>query len=205
MTELPSALDESWFEQAPHDLARALLGQVLVSELDGATVAGSIVEVEVYGGAPDPACHADRGYPTPRTQSIFGPAGHAYVYRIYGMYDCLNVVGPPGPHGKVSALLIRAVEPLLGLDIMHQRRATDRLRNLTSGPGKLCQAFAVTRSNDGHPLSAPPLWIGEGDAVQSHRIAASARIGLNEKTCGASTHFPWRYTVRDNPHVSRPP
>jgi DNA-3-methyladenine glycosylase len=187
MIETSPPFELEWYERDPHELARALLGQILTSELGGTQVHGRIVEVEVYGGAPDPACHADRGHPTARTQTMFGPPGMAYVYRIYGMYDCLNVVATASENGKVSAILVRALEPLGGLEVVRERRGTDRLRNLTSGPGKLCQALAVTREQDGHPLTQSPLWISPGVHIEDSAIATSARAGLNEKTCGAST------------------
>ena len=203
MTDWGEVLPPEFYEREVHALAEALLGQVLVSETGGVRVAGRLVEVEVYGGADDPACHADRGVPTERTRSMFGESGIAYVYRIYGMYDCLNVVAPRGEEGKAAAILIRAVEPLAGIETMHERRDTDRRRNLTSGPGKLCQAFAITRELDGHPLHAAPLQICAGDRVAPSLVVRTPRIGLNETTCGASTHFLWRYVERENPHLSR--
>ena len=203
MAEWGDVLDVSFYERDAHELAVALLGQVLVGEIGGELVAGRLIELEVYGGADDPACHADRGAPTERTRSMFGSPGIAYVYRIYGMYDCLNVVAPRGETGKAAAILIRAVEPMDGVDVMQRRRDTTGRTNVTSGPGKLCQAFGIDRGLDGHALQAPPLSICAGDPVASSQVQRTPRIGLNEKTCGASTHFSWRYVERLNAHLSR--
>lgn len=206
-------LPASFYQRDAHDLARALLGHFVVSGVDDTLTAGRIVEVEVYGGIDDPACHADRGTPTERTRSMYGEPGTAYVYRIYGMYDCLNVVAPRGPTDKASAILVRALEPVHGLGEMADRRdiepsgeqeLTRRDRwKLLSGPGKLCQALAVDRSLDGDDLQSHPLWIARGVMVVQDQVVTSARIGLNRKTCGDSTDFPWRYVVRGSPFLSR--
>jgi DNA-3-methyladenine glycosylase len=127
------------------------------------------------------------------------------------MYDCLNVVAPRGPAGKASAILIRALEPVSGLQLMARRRGIDGTQPLTSrqrwkllsGPGKLCQALAIDRTFDGDELQSEPLFLAAGDAVGADRIATSSRIGLNAKTCGESTFFEWRYTVADSSFLSR--
>lgn len=206
---LEEILPSKFYERDAHDLARDLLGKVLVRVCDEATCAGRIVEVEVYGGVDDPSCHADRGYPTERTAAMFGRPGTAYVYRIYGMYDCLNVVAPPGPEGKASAILVRALEPVTGLDVMAERRGIARpltgktSRALLSGPGKLCQALAIDRGFDGADLQSHPLVIVDAAPVPDAEIATSPRIGLNPATCGASTYFEWRYTVATSRFLSR--
>lgn len=196
-------LEAAFFERDVHELAVALLGQVLVSEVGGAVVAGRIVEVEAYGGADDPACHADGGVPTPRTRSMFGQPGLAYVYRIYGMYDCLNVVAPRGAAQKAAAVLIRAVEPVAGLEIMKSRRAMEDPRKLASGPGRLCQALGVTRALDGHWLADAPLRVCRGVGLDERLVDRTPRIGLNEKTCGEATQWLWRYTVAGSRYLSR--
>lgn len=210
-TELDDVLDRAFFERDPHELARALLGQLVVRRGADGVTAGRIVELEVYGGVDDPACHADSGTPTERTRSMFGTPGIAYVYRIYGMYDCLNVVAPRGPSGKASAILIRALAPVHGIDSMARRRGLDPSGTLTkrqrwkllSGPGKLCQAMAIDRTLDGDDLQSEPLWIAAGPTVDDARIATTPRIGLNPKTCGESTHYEWRYVVDDSDFLSR--
>ena len=142
---------------------------------------------------------------------MFGEPGLAYVYRIYGMYDCLNIVAPRGPTDKAAALLIRALEPEAGLEMMAKGRGIDpdgeltrrQKKALMSGPGKLCQALHIDRDFDGHLLVEPPLFVADGPVVSPDRIEESARIGLNPKTCGESADFPWRYTVSGSPFLSR--
>ena len=202
MTEWGALLPPDFYERDAHELARALLGQVLVSEAGGVLTAGRLVEVEVYGGVDDAACHADRGVPTDRTRSMFGAPGTLYVYRIYGMYDCANVVAPRGRIGKASAVLVRAVEPLAGIEAMVERRAGAGEHNLTSGPGKLCQALGISRGLDGHWLQDSPVGIHHGDTVDQRTITCSPRIGLNEKTCGVAASFDWRYCL-PSAHLSR--
>jgi DNA-3-methyladenine glycosylase len=200
-----------FFERDAHELARELLGHLVVRRTDAGLAAGRIVELEVYGGIDDPACHADRGTPTERTRSMFGAPGIAYVYRIYGMYDCLNVVAPRGAGGKASALLVRALEPVTGLEQMARRRGIETSepltkrdrRKLLSGPGKLCQALSIDRDLDGDDLQSDPLWLARGESVSPDAIERTPRIGLNPRTCGESTHFEWRYVVADSRFLSR--
>lgn len=206
----------SFYQRAPHELAHELLGRDLVRELDdGGRIVGRIVEVEVYGFEHDPASHANSGVPTERTAPMFGEPGTAYVYKIYGMYHCLNVVAPADE--RPAALLIRALRPLEGLDEMARRRGlVDRYadempasvrKNLLSGPGKLCQAMDVDGSFNERPLDAGALRltrgvpVGEVDALD---VARGPRIGLNPKTVGAAAQWPWRYGVRGSRFLSRP-
>lgn len=140
--------------------------------LDG-TVAGRIVEVEAYGGADDPGSHAYRGM-TPRNTTMFGPPGHLYVYFTYGMHWCSNVVSERD--GVPGAALLRAVEPLEGLDLMAARRGTDDRRLLARGPARLCQAFGFGRAQDGADLVGGPIWIGGRQRIQG-TPAESSRIG----------------------------
>ena len=140
-------------------VARALLGRVLVSEVDGERVSGRIVEVEAYRGAHDPASHAFRG-PTPRNRPMFGLPGRTYVYFTYGMHHCLNLVCEP--MGSPAAVLIRALEPLTGLDTMRARRRLkplDPIERLTRGPGCVAQALGVDRRHSGLELSGPALTV----------------------------------------------
>ncbi|MFP4601117.1 MAG: DNA-3-methyladenine glycosylase [Persicimonas sp.] len=209
-------LPRSFYERAPHELARRLLGRDLVRVLgDGTAITGRIVEVEVYGHITDPASHADTGIPTERTAPMFGEPGTAYVYLIYGMYYCLNVVAPAGH--RPSALLIRALRPLEGLDEMARRRGLFErydhemprtvLRNLLSGPGKLCQAMGIDCAFNEHPLDAGQLYLTHGVPVDDHdelTVVSGPRIGLNPKTVGESADWPWRYGVGGSAFLSRP-
>ena len=174
------------------DLAQRLLGSLIVrQDADGPRV-GRIVETEAYL-PDDPASHSFKGL-TPRCRSMFGRAGLAYVYRIYGIHHCFNVV--TGPEGRGEAVLIRALEPLEGLPLMEAARGTAKA--LTNGPGRLCQALGIDREFDGEDLLVSDrLFIMKGDAPRE-RIVASPRIGITQ-----AADLPWRFYLEGNPHVSR--
>lgn len=156
-------------------VARALLGARLVSTVGGVRTVGVVVETEAYGGADDPASHAaTRIGRTRRNGSMFGPPGHAYVYRSYGMHWCVNVV--TGVSGDPQAVLLRGVEPLEGEEAMARRR-NNRLPT-AAGPGRLCEALGIDGSLDGHDLSAPPLCLEAGWAVPAAQVSASGRVGV---------------------------
>ena len=177
------------------EAARALLGAVLVRDLEGRLLAGRIVETEAYL-QDDPASHSYRGR-TARNEAMFGPPGHAYVYFTYGNHFCLNIV--TGPGGRGEAVLVRALEPLAGLDIMGRLRGRDAPRDLLSGPGKICQGMAIDRRLDGHPLDRPPLRL-LADGWDPGEIIATTRVGIRH---GADR--PWRfYPARSREWVSRP-
>jgi DNA-3-methyladenine glycosylase len=158
--------------------------------------AGLIVETEAYLGGDDLAAHSSRGI-TDRTRVIFGPPGHAYVYFIYGMYECLNLVcEPPGQPGCV---LIRALEPVAGLDLMHQRRpAARKPEQLASGPGKLTLALGITRALNGADVTRGVLVVREPTEVRRVDIAVTPRIGITQ-----AADLPLRFIVRHSPFVSR--
>lgn len=169
--------------------ARALIGWTLT--VDG--VGGVIVETEAYD-RDDPASHNYRG-PTARNAAMFGPVGRAYVYRIYGVHWCLNVVC--GEAGSGQAVLIRAVAPTMGVEVMRVRRGLAAERMLCSGPGKLCQAMGVTGDHDGRSLSEPPFaWAPPDGAVED--IATGPRIGISR---GVET--PWRFGLKGSQWLSR--
>ena len=159
--------------------------------MDG--VGGRIVEVEAYD-AEDPAAHGFRG-PTPRNASMFGPPGHAYVYRSYGIHWCLNLVCEE--EGSAAAVLVRALEPTHGLDAMRARRGLDDARLLAAGPGRLCQALAVTRAHDGLPLDAPPFELHA--AAEPAEVVSGPRIGIS-----VAVDLPWRYAEAGSRWLSRP-
>ncbi|HEX6940806.1 MAG TPA: DNA-3-methyladenine glycosylase [Longimicrobiales bacterium] len=187
-----------FYDRPAEEVARDLLGAVLVSTSGGETTAGWIVEAEAYIGPHDPASHAAaRIGRTARNAAMFGPPGTAYVYRIYGLHWCLNVV--TGAEEYPAAVLIRAIEPLEGVETMRRRRGGVRAeRMLTNGPGKLAEALGITGRENGHPLDRPPLRILEGEAVDDGDVVVGPRIGVTR-----AADWPLRYHVRGNPFVSR--
>lgn len=185
----------------PVSVAQSLLGRRLVRVVDGRRLAGTIVEVEAYLGAPDKAAHTFAGRRTPRNESMYLGGGHAYVYFTYGMHHCLNVVC--GRPGDGVAVLLRALEPTEGVEAMFARRpAAARPRDLCSGPGKLTQALDVDRRLDGVDLkTSGQLFIERARAVEPHRIASTARIGVGYAGWWARRRL--RYLINGNPYVSR--
>jgi len=178
-------LRRSFFGRSVHAVAPELVGATLL--VDG--VGGKIVEVEAYDHE-DPAAHSFGGQ-TARNASMFGPPGHAYVYRSYGVHWCLNFVCETG-----SAVLIRALEPTIGLTEMAARRRTKEARLLASGPGRLTQALGLTGDHDGLPLDEPPFELYAAEAVE---LAVGPRIGITK-----AAEVPWRYGEAGSPYLSRP-
>ncbi len=177
------------FARSVHEVAPELVGCELY--VDG--VGGRIVEVEAYDHE-DPAAHGYRGK-TARNASMFGPPGRAYVYRSYGLHWCLNVVCEP--EGVASAVLIRALEPLSGLDAMRRRRGVDAPRLLCAGPGRVCQALGLTGEHDGLPLDAPPFELRPRAGAVA--VVSGPRIGITK-----AADRPWRYGLAGSPFLSRP-
>jgi DNA-3-methyladenine glycosylase len=182
-------------------VARELLGRLLVVPApNGERVSGRIVEVEAYCGVEDRASHAYGGRRTARTETMYAEGGVAYVYFIYGMHYQFNVV--TGPEGLPHAVLVRAVEPAEGVEWMRRRRPARKDRELTSGPGKLCQALGIDRSFDGEDLLGQRVWIEEtGSPLSQEEVAAGARIGV--AYAGPDALKPWRFWLKDNEYVSR--
>ncbi len=184
-----TALGRAFFARCVHQVAPELVGVTLL--VDG--VGGLIVEVEAYDQE-DPASHGFRGR-TPRNAAMFGPPGHAYVYRSYGLHWCLNLVC--GAEGVAEAALVRALEPRRGIAVMQARRGRADLRLLCSGPGRLCQALGITHAHDGLPLDRPPFLLlprkGDVEVVQVPRVGISRAV-----------HLPWRYALAGSPFLSRP-
>jgi len=181
--------------------AREMLGKLLVATSeDGTRVSGMIVEVEAYCGIEDRGAHSYGGRRTARNEVTYGPGGHAYVFFIYGMYYQLNIVLGPVDHPHV--LLIRAVEPVEGIDSMRERRGPMKDTNLTSGPGKLCIAFGIDRSLNGEDLvDGEKIWVEDHRAFDDQAIAVGKRIGIDY--AGADAELPWRFWINKNPYVSR--
>jgi DNA-3-methyladenine glycosylase len=185
-------LPREFYARHTVEVARELLGKVLVH----GAAAGIIVETEAYLGGEDLAAHSARGI-TDRTRVIFGPPGHAYVYFIYGMYECLNLVAEP--EGKPGCVLIRAVEPVAGIDLMRQRRASARkLEDLASGPGKLTLALGITRAQNGADVTRGSLVVREPAERHVVEVQVTPRIGIAQ-----SADLPLRFLVRGNRFVSR--
>jgi len=190
-------LARAFFARPSLEVARDLIGCLLVHDaLDGRTV-GAIVETEAYGAA-DPGSHAYRGM-TPRNSPMFEQPGFAYVYFTYGMHFCFNAV--TDRDGTAGAVLIRAVEPLEGLELMRERRGGIRDRDLARGPGRLTQAFGIGREQNRDDLTAPPLYLCPGERLPYRMIESTARIGLGASQDGRR----WRFAVRNSPWVSRGP
>ena len=191
-------LPRSFYDRDTALVSRELLGAVLECRTPDGVASGRIVETEEYMGPDDPACHAVAGL-TERTKHLFGPPGVAYVYFIYGMYWCFNAVTRERGHG--SAVLVRAIEPLAGEELMRARRPRARKRtDLTNGPGKLCLALGIAAEHNGRWLDEPPLRILAGEPVPDARVVVTPRIGITR-----AAEWPLRYFVDGNPFVSKTP
>jgi DNA-3-methyladenine glycosylase len=196
-------LPRSFFERHTLEVARELLGKLLIARGPGGEVAGRIVETEAYR-ADDPASHSCRGE-TPRAAIMFGPPGVAYVYFIYGMYEMLNFVTEP--EGQAGAVLIRALEPVRGEELMRHRRALGRAarakplqpRALASGPGKLCRALGIGLAHNGASLRGPALRVAD-DGYVPEAVSVSPRVGITQ-----AVEKPWRFFIDGNACVSRAP
>jgi DNA-3-methyladenine glycosylase len=185
-------VNRDFFDRSVHEVARELIG----CELAVGETAGVIVETEAYEES-DPACHAYIGR-TARNEVLFGPPGHAYVYLSYGIHKLLNFVTEPA--GSASAVLIRALEPTEGIDLMRERRGQEKTEQLCSGPGKLSEALGVDLSLNGADLFQPPFELAErGLKWSGVEITASPRIGITK-----AAELPWRYCVNGSRFVSKP-
>ena len=211
-------LSRDFYNRDAQIVAKELLGKLLVRETPDGVVKGRIVEVEVYKGTQDSmdyACHAFPMKRTNRTEIMFGEAGHAYIYLIYGMYCCLNLVC--NAENVPECVLIRALDPVEGLDLMRTRRRQEKPYALCSGPGKLCQALSLTKEENGLDLCGEELYVESdetargvkeierveenGKPVQTRfQIAASKRINIDY--AGEAKEFPWRYTLAGHPFLS---
>lgn len=179
-------------------IAKELLGKQLVSKVDGMLTGGIIVETEAYSWK-ERGCHAYEGKMTARNATMFDAGGCCYVYLCYGMYNLLNVV--TNVQNKAEAVLIRAIEPTLGIEAMRDRRKVKNDKQLTSGPGKLTMALGITRKQNGTWLQENEVWIEEGLRVKSKQCVTDKRIGIDY--AGEDADLPWRFYLRDNVWVSK--
>jgi DNA-3-methyladenine glycosylase len=198
---MPPRLTHRFYRRPTLELAPRVLGQILVSRVGGHRTAGVITELEIYLGEDDRACHARNG-PTPRNRVMYGPPGHAYIYFVYGMHHCLNIVTEP--EGLPAALLLRALRPVDGLEIMRERRLQGSRAGrkpppgdawLASGPGRLCQALGLDRSLDGADLTGGILYLERGRPPRPQEIHHRPRVGIPE-TAGPWRSRPWNLSLR---------
>ncbi|HEY0025919.1 MAG TPA: DNA-3-methyladenine glycosylase [Longimicrobium sp.] len=193
----PAPLPASFCDRPAEIVARELLGALLVSEVGGERCVCEIVETEAYIGPEDEASHAAARFGrTARNDAMFGPAGTAYVYLIYGVHWCLNVV--TGAEGFGAAVLLRAARPVEGIEAMRARRPGRPDRDLLRGPGNLARALGVDAALNRHPMDAPPLWIAPGRTVPDAEVAVGPRIGITR-----AADWPLRFWVAGDPHVSK--
>ncbi|MGG0276611.1 DNA-3-methyladenine glycosylase [Bacillus rhizoplanae] len=199
----------SWYEGDTLDVAKRLLGHKLVHVVNGVKRSGIIVEVEAYKGPDDKAAHSYGGRRTERTEIMFSTPGHAYVYLIYGMYHCFNVI--TAPEGIPQGVLIRALEPVEGIEEMKQARygKTDitksQFKNLTNGPGKLCKAMGITLEQKGLMLTSDELYVERvtPDNSLSHTYDINAGPRINIDYAEEAVHYPWRFYFEGHPFVSK--
>jgi len=187
-------LSKSFYEVTPLQLARKLVGTILVRTINNKQLTARIVETEAYGGADDPASHAYSGL-TDRNKIMFNSGGYSYVYFTYGMHYCFNVVAGRGT--QAGAVLIRAAEPLEGIEIMIRNRQKDRLKDLLSGPAKLCQAFSIDKSLNGLPLDTSSLFLAANPASTPPRILTTPRIGIKK-----ARYKKWRFVDSESEFLS---
>lgn len=189
-------LQKSFYNHPTVQVAKDLLGKNLVREIEGKLLIGKIVETEAYTHD-DPASHAYKGERN-ANKSLFGPVGHAYVYFTYGNHFCFNVVAKV-PNVSAGGVLIRALEPIEGIEIMQELRPGKKIKDLTNGPGKLTQAFAITKELNGIDLMQKgPLYLTEGEVIPEENIVATKRIGISR-----AQDKLWRFCIEENQFVSR--
>ncbi|MBS3817210.1 MAG: DNA-3-methyladenine glycosylase [Candidatus Thermoplasmatota archaeon] len=199
-------LQRDFYLKDTEEVSKSLLGKYLVHDKPEGRTVGKIVETEAYLGNGDPACHASNGERTERTDILFEKGGYAYVYLIYGMYNCFNVV--TGEEGKPGSAFIRGLEPIEGKELMRERRGLDDLSGkkrfqLTNGPGKLCMAMDIKKRDKGKDLCGDELYISEPPEEKTLDIVSAERINIDY--AGEAKEWPLRFFIKDNPYVSKPP
>jgi DNA-3-methyladenine glycosylase len=196
-------LNRKFYERDTLTVARELLGKFLVHENTEGTTVGKIVETEAYIGPEDKASHAYNNLRTQRTGVQFGPKGHAYIYQVYGMYFCLNVTSG-SLAGKPEAILVRALEPTEGVELMIRRRgyARSRIVSLANGPSKLCIAMGISKKQNGADLCVPPLCVKTGVTINIEQVVQTTRVNVDYAE--EWKDLPWRFFIRDSCFVSKP-
>ena len=194
-------LERSFYQQEVMTVARELLGKILIHESTEGVTSGRIVETEAYMGPEDQAAHSSGGRRTARNEVMYGPKGYAYVYFIYGLYWCFNLTAGAVP-GKPEAVLLRAIEPVAGENIMAKRRGVTagKISNLTNGPSRLCMAMSISKLQNKADLTGPPLYINDAQPVSQGEIMETTRIGVDY--AGEWKNKPWRFYVKGNRFVS---
>jgi DNA-3-methyladenine glycosylase len=195
-------LKRPFYQQKTIQAAKNLLGKILIHEsLEGKT-SGRIVETEAYKGPEDKAAHSSGGRQTKRNEIMFKQKGHAYVYLIYGLYYCFNVTTGSIP-GKPEAVLIRALEPIEGIDLITKRRPIKQTKpiNLTNGPSKLCMAMNISKTQNKTDVTTPPLYIKDAPPIDQKDLVATTRIGVDYAQ--EWKNKPWRFYIKDNKYVSK--
>lgn len=202
-------LERDFFARDTLIVAKELLGKVIVREIDGIRLSGKIVETEGYIGSIDKASHAYGGKKTPRVEPLYGEPGISYVFSIYGMYECFNVISKE--KGSPEGILIRAVEPIDGLEKIAQNRflksydtlTAKEIKNLTNGPSKLCIALDINKKvhNFMDLVKSKELYIEDGDIINSSDIVETTRVGIDYAE--EAVDFPWRFYVKNNIYVSK--
>lgn len=192
-------IDKEFYQRSAKEVGMDLLGLILVHESEDGVVKGKIVEVEAYMGKEDKAAHSYKDNQKGRTRIQYGEGGYAYIYLIYGMHYCMNVVA--NQKDIPESILIRGIEPIEGIDIMIKRRRTNNVKNLCNGPGKLCAAFGITKSNYGMDLCGNTLYIEKPEVDDKFEIQSSKRINIDYAE--EASDFLYRYTIKDNKYVSK--
>lgn len=195
-------LERDFYTRDTLTIARQLIGKVLIHRTDEGITSGRIVEVEAYIGPEDKASHSHKGIRTGRTNIQYGPGGYAYIYLIYGMYYCMNIV--TNVEEKPEAVLIRALEPIDGIELMKKRRKTNNPINLCNGPGKLCTAMAIDKQCYGADLCGSTLYLeDEGAAIDQEMIIATKRINIDYAK--EAVDYPWRFVLSGSRCLSAKP
>jgi DNA-3-methyladenine glycosylase len=195
-------LPREFYQKDTIEVAKCLLGKIMVHQSAEGTTAGRIVEVEAYRGPEDLAAHSSGGRRTARNEAMYGEKGHAYVYFIYGLYFCFNVTAGC-VEGKPEAVLFRALEPVEGQELMFKRRkvVADKVPNLANGPSRLCMAMGITKTQNKSDMTATPLYILDAPSVPAEEIVAATRIGVDYGK--EYKDKPWRFYIKENRFVSK--